>query len=311
MSGMRWLRSRIPWIAGIVVGGFIVWQITTAVTLRTSGPGSPGRLFGKPVSAQQFLKAMDAATREAILSYGDRFREQVPREDLERRAWERLLLLAEARRKGIRVTDREVIENLQQEPLFQTQGRFDPKSYQSIIRYSLGATPRLFEEETRERLVIAKLLEQAMGEPKATEEEIREAFRKKEESIRVETLLLPDPSLAREVADACRQEPAQMERVAQQLKLQALTSDFFKRSETSQPPAAAAIFESLFGKEPGAVSPSLPGAEGWVVARLLERKPADEALLPASRDELEKEVVSRKRLTNYFTWYQDLTQRAQ
>lgn len=307
---MRWLRSRMAWVAGTVVGGFLLWQIATAVSMQTTPVGSAGRLFGKPVSAQQFLRATEAVTREAVLSYGDRFREQLPQEDLERRAWERLLLLAEARRNGIRVADREVIEAVQKEPLFQKKDRFDPESYKAIIRY-LGTTPRIFEEETRERLVIAKLLDQAMGEPTVTEEEIEEAFRKKEESIRVRTLVLPDPSLAQEISDVCRQEPAQMERIARQLRIKAVTSDLFKRSEPSEPPAAAAIFESLFGKEPDSVSSALPSGDGWVVARLAERRPADPELLPASREQIEKEIVSRKRIMNYFAWYQELTQRAQ
>lgn len=177
---MNWIRKRLYWIAGILVGGMVLWLITSAVTLQSIQGETAGTLFGRPVPAADYLKSLQAVTHQQILAHGDRFRKEVSLDELEGQAWERLIFLQEAKRKGIRAADREVVREIRELPLFRDgDGRFDERGYHVVMQYTLGTTPRVFEEEMRENLLIQKMIRQVVGAPTATEEEIKARFEEK------------------------------------------------------------------------------------------------------------------------------------
>lgn|GEM_PF-2640290 len=311
-SLMNMFRKYIPWIAGVAVAGMILWLITSAAILHRADTGNPGSLFGKPVTLHQYMHALEAVTHDALLRYGDQYRRQLSEDQLQDQAWERLILTAEARRQKIKITNTEVVAEIQRYPLFQRpDGQFDQAGYQTVIQYSLGTNPRAFEEEVREDLMIRKLLEKSIGNPTLTEDEVREGFQRREEQLRLRFLIVPTESLAKEISDAARKDPAQFDAAAADHKLPIKKSDLFKRNETVPDlgPVGANL-EPALRLEPGEVSPALPTAKGWVVAQLLERQKADESKLAASRGQLEKELLDRKRLKAYLSWYQDLIKRA-
>lgn len=309
---MKWLRKRLAWISAVAVAGMVFWLAFSAVTLQHAQGGVAGTLFKQPVQVQEYARSLEAVTHDALLRFGDRYRQQVPDAQLQQQAWERLILLIEARKIGIRVSDREVIEEIQKIPVFQARnGRFDQAGYENLLRYSLGTTPRAYEEEIRDDLAIRKLFDQAIGTPTVTEPEILEGFHRKEERIRVSFLALPQYALAQEIADAARQDPEQMKKAARQLKLEIKTTAFFKRSDpVPEINAPDNAFSAAFDLKPDEISRPLPGPKGWLIAQLKERQPADESKLGSVRGDLEKELTNQKKLRAYFTWYQDLLKRA-
>ncbi len=302
---MNWIRKNLYWIAGTVVGGMILWLIPSAVTIQSVQGESAGTLFGRPVSETDYLKSLQAVTHQAILTHGDRFRQNVSLEELEGQAWERLLFVQEARRKGIRAGDREVVQELQEMPLFRnSDGRFDERGYQVVMQYTLGTTPRVFEEETRENLLIQKMIRQVIGSPAAAEEEIRKRFQEREGAIQVEYALFPNADQAREVADACRARPEQLKKTA--------STGYFKREErVSGLESSRAVFSQMTELEAGEVAGPFKTGTGWAVVRLKGRKPPEEKDFAAARPTLEKEIIAQKRLRNYLAWYQELLKRAQ
>lgn len=320
---MKWLRKRLAWIAGVAVGGMVLWLIFSATTLQHAQEKAAGTLFGKPVPAAEYRRALEAVLHDAILRFGDRYRQEVKEDAMQRQAWERLMLLKEANRLGIRVSDREVIDEIQK--VFQTKdGRFDQPGYETVIRYSLGTTPRVYEEETRGDLAIRKLFDRSLGEPTVSESDVREEFRKREEKVRVEYWIFPRYALAVEVADGARQDPSQLEKAARQLDLKKTTTDFFKQSESvpNWGPASP-LFDAVFKLQPGESSSAVPtpatdpasgqpraAAEGWAVVRLKERQSPDDSKLAAEKEKLEKQLINQKKMNAYFTWYQDLLKRA-
>lgn len=313
---MRWVRKHVGLIAGTAVGGFLLWVVATAVTIQSVGAQSAGTLFGRKVSLEEFRGALEAATHQAVLTYGDRYRDQVPPSELVQQAWERLILLKEADRKRIRAADQEVVEELGRLSLFRTaDGRFDTRGYEAVIRYTLGTSPRLFEEETRQSIRIRKLIETSVKDPSLTEEEIRQGFRRQEEAIRVSFLLLPanHEALARELTHAARQRPRELERLAGQLKLKLTQSDLFKRgSPVPEMGTAGVVLGPAFELEPGQVAGApLRSPRGWLVVRLEEKQAPDESKLADAREALEKTLKNQKRFKEYLTWYQGLLNRAQ
>lgn len=309
---MNWIRKRIYWIAGCVVGGMIFWLVNTAVTLHSVQTESAGILFGRQVPLTDYLKSMQAVTHQAILAHGDRYRKNVSMQEMEERAWERLIFLSEAGRKGIRVSNPEVIAEIERSPLFRnSRGEFDEQGYGALMQYTLGATPRAFEEETREDLMIQKLVQTAIGSSPATEEELKKRFQEKGGAIRVEYALFPSMEQAREVAEASRQDPARLAQTARKTGLKMSTTDLFKRDgKIPGLDNVAALLSLMAETQPGETSGPFKAGKQWGVARLIERKPADEKDFPAARPMLEKELLGQKRLRNYIAWYEDLLKRA-
>lgn len=310
MALMKWIRRYMGWIAGVVVGGFIFWGIGTAVSLNAARPQSVGVMFGRKVSIAEYAEALGAVTRQAMLTQGEQFREKTSPSDLEEQAWERLLFLKEAKQKGIRVSDSEVIETLQKSPLFQRNGQLDRGLYETIVRYTLGTTPRNFEEEIRQSLMIGKRIDQVFGKLTVSPQELKEEFEKEASSIQISFLSLPDERTAREIAEVTRQDPNDLERIAKAWKLKLKTSDFFKRGSPLQDLGGRSLFEAVFPLEPGQVTGPISTSSGWLVVRLEKKEPPKEKDFEAAQADLEKRLLNGKRLQAYLTWYQELRNRA-
>ena len=303
---MKWFRKRIGWIAGLTVGGVFLWLVA-AVSLKATESTSAGTLFGRKVSPADLLRATKTATHMALLRYG----RELPPEELEEAAWERLALMTEARSKGIRISDEEVIGSLRTQAIFQTGGSFDRRAYEWMIRHTLKSEPRTFEEEIREELAIRRLMEKAIQTPPVTEEEVKEAFQEKDEAIQVTYLLIPDRGAAQEVADAAKQNPAFLAQTADHWKLDLITTPFFHRGGSLPGFGTAAFtFGPVFSLGIGEIADPLPSQKGWLVAKLEAKQPPDERKLVELRESLEKEVESQKHMMASLTWYQDLMKRA-
>ena len=181
---MKWMRKSLGWIAGIGVGGLVLWQIGTAISLRSTQADSAGLLFNKKVSLQSYQQAQEAGIHELILSHGEKYLQQIKPEELDQLTWDRLILLAEAHRMGIRVSDKELIQEIRISPIFQTPtGQFDKRVYEYLIENYLHITPRAYEEEFREKLIIRKLMDRTIGNPTVTDQEIEEALKKEKETV--------------------------------------------------------------------------------------------------------------------------------
>lgn len=309
-TSMKWLRRNTGWIAGAVVGGFIFWGIGTAVTLNATRVQSAGEIFGRKISLQEYSQAVAAVTRQAILTHGEKFRQEVSSDDLETQAWERILLLKEAKNRHVRANDPEVVEALQKSTLFQKNGQFDRGTYEIIIRYTLGSTARTFEEDVRQSLTLGKLIDKVFEKIAVTPEELKREFKKQGESIQISFLTLPDEKTAQEIAQVTRDNPKELDRIARVWKLKLKISDFFKR--TSQIPGLGngSSFEPAFALEPGQITGPLYTPQGWGVVRLEKKEPPKEKDFEGAKAGIEKGLLNGKKLTAYLTWYQDLRKRA-
>lgn len=188
----RKLRNRKTikkiWIglAIIIIPAFFLWGFGAA--LRGQDEPSPfaGRIRGRRISRQDFAKSYRAVINRLLMQIG---REQLAQLqeylDLEAQAWDRIVLLDEARRRRITTGNAEVIDFIKEIPFFKSQGRFDPEFYREIITYEFRINPRDFEEEVRDNLTLGKLYEKVISDIILSEEEIKEAFNKENEQIQL------------------------------------------------------------------------------------------------------------------------------
>lgn len=179
--------QKMVWIvlAILILPAFVFWGINSTIHEQKM-PDFMGRISGKKVSFLEFREAIEATRNALTMQFGDNIQELEKILDLETRAWERLVLLHEANRKRIKVSDQEIVEAIQKNPIFQKKGVFDRFTYNQTLRYVFRSQPRGFEEQTRQNLKIYKLFNLATKDVSLKDEEIKEAYKKENEKISLE-----------------------------------------------------------------------------------------------------------------------------
>lgn len=169
--------KRIMWtLAILIIPAFVLWGSGSAIRSRGM-PKYAGKIFGKKISFSQYEASFRACRNQALLVYGEDFERVAKFLDLEKEAWERLMLLYQAKKEKMKVPDKEVISFVQKLPLFQKQGRFDQKRYNLLLDYALRTSPREFEEQLRGALAIDKLKAKVINKVSVTDEEVKEVYK--------------------------------------------------------------------------------------------------------------------------------------
>ncbi|MEI6832286.1 MAG: SurA N-terminal domain-containing protein [Candidatus Omnitrophota bacterium] len=171
-------------LAIIIIPAFTLWGFGSSGSSREENMPA-GKIFGKNVSTLEFKKALAAAKTAAILQFGDKFSEVEKYLNLETQAWERLILLQEAKRRKLSINDREVVDTIQKASYFQNKGAFDNKTYMEILRYVFRLQPRTFEEQMRQNLILAKLYNQITEGIKIEDSQIRQEWLKTNEELSI------------------------------------------------------------------------------------------------------------------------------
>ncbi len=164
-------------LAIIIIPAFALWGFGGGSCSRQE-TAVAGKIFGRNISYIQFRDAIAAEKIMAIMRFGDKLGEVQQYLNLEAQAWERLILLAEAKKRRITASDQEVIEDIENSPVFQFRGAFNNKIYNEILRYSLRVQPRIFEELTRQNLILSKLYKQVTDKVSLSDEQIKNEYAK-------------------------------------------------------------------------------------------------------------------------------------
>ncbi len=150
-----------------------------------------GRVFGKKVSLAEFAKEYQMAQVNALIQHGDKFWELRDVLNLEAQAWDRIILLHEAKKRRIKVSNEDVIQAIREYPFFQRDGKYDHALYNAVLANVFRIKPRDFEEGVRGSLMIARLFEQETLGVHVTEDEIRQAYTRKNEKVQVSYVFFP------------------------------------------------------------------------------------------------------------------------
>jgi peptidyl-prolyl cis-trans isomerase D len=159
---MRQMRENTKWImliTALAFVGLMVFEWGMDLTGRSGAQasgGELGRVNGEIITYEDYLAVYRNLYQQQQEALDGRITSAMNRQ-IEDAAWEQVvtqrLLQQELRRRGIRVTDDEIREaalyapppDLQESPLFQTDGRFDPVKYQQFL-----ASPGLDEQFLRQ-----------------------------------------------------------------------------------------------------------------------------------------------------------------
>lgn len=170
-----------------LVIAFVVWG---AGSMATSRKNYAGIIFGKKISIPEYNRSYNAVLNRAKMLYADNLPKLKKFLNLNAQAWDRLILKCEAKRRLIRASNKEVIERVASFALYQRNGLFDKKLYRYIVENVFQTTPREFEESVRDDIIIEKLIDSITKDIKLTEDEIRQAYKLKNELADVSFLLV-------------------------------------------------------------------------------------------------------------------------
>ena len=191
----------IIWIIAVLIiisFGFL----GTAYLLIGSGSAitHAGKIFGRKVSFNQFDRTYQHVRIQSLLRYGDKFREMQPYLNLEEDTWNRLILLYEAQKRKIKISDEEVVQAIESYPFFQKDNLFNKDLYRDILQFVFRAKPSDFEESIRDNLKLNKIFEEVTAGTQIAEEDVLSVYKSENEKVQVSYVLISAESFQAEVA---------------------------------------------------------------------------------------------------------------
>ncbi len=199
---MRFIRNNavfvlvvVIFIVAVFIGTiFLVWGRGSMTS--SSGERSVAAWVGsKEIPYSEFIKSHDSR-----LEFYRRFYPNLSASDLESRfrirkgaldaAIGRRLLLDEAGRLGLTVSNEEVGRKIRETAAFQEGGAFDPKKYRELLASS-AITVAAYEEDVRGELLGAKVRAIVQAPVAVSEAEAFEEYRREKEKVRLALVILP------------------------------------------------------------------------------------------------------------------------
>jgi len=172
-------------LAIIIIPAFALWGFGGAFRSKEE-TAAVGRIFGHSVSTPEFKESLSAVRTSAIMRFGDKLPELEKYLNLEAQAWQRLILLHEAKARKITVNDKEIISTIQNAPYFQDKYGFNNKTYVETLQYVFRLQPRIFEEQIRQSLILAKLYDRITKDVKLSDAQIRQEYEKANQELNIQ-----------------------------------------------------------------------------------------------------------------------------
>ncbi len=153
----------------------------------------------EPITLQEFQRAYRNVESNYREIYKERFTPELAQQmNLRQQTLDQLveakLLAKEGRRIGFGASDEDVRQEIAASPTFHSFGSFSPDRYRRLLRY-LRMTPQEFEEQQRDRLVIARFQKFIDGSIRATDYEVEELFRFEQEQVNLAFLKIASADL--------------------------------------------------------------------------------------------------------------------
>ncbi len=181
MSTIQWspkkLRRMLLIIALLIIPPFVLWGVSSAV--RSERQYKIGKIGRQTIIMPIWQRAYMHTKAEMFMRAG---RNPDP-DQLKPMVWERLMLLYDAKKRHIKVTDDDVAKEIGKYNFLKNpDGSISMQAYSSFT-HKIGLNEKEFEELTREDLILRKLFESITSGISVTEEELKQAFRDKEEKV--------------------------------------------------------------------------------------------------------------------------------
>ena len=172
------MRKHMNWIMWIILVLVIISFLFFGIYPSDGGRGEAANVNGDVITAGE----LDRAYRSMYETYRQIFKDQFTdamaktlRQQALRELVQTRLLVQEASRIGLRVSDEEVRAAIMRTPAFAPGGRFDKTAYERYLDY-VNVKPSVFEETQREFMLkqkIERVIEEGVD---VTDDELKAAY---------------------------------------------------------------------------------------------------------------------------------------
>lgn len=178
--------KKILWfVAIVIIISFGVLGQAYRLEKKATGGRYAGKIFGKKISLDEYQKNYQETSIQAMLQHGQNFYKIKQMLNLEAQTWDQIILLYEANRRRIRISDAQVVDAITHFSFFQRDGQFDKELYTYILQSFLRIQPRFFEETMRNSLKIVQVSKQETDSVTLSDDEIFDAYKMKNEKVQV------------------------------------------------------------------------------------------------------------------------------
>lgn len=301
---MKLIRKMVTPTIWLIVISFVLWGGQSVITGLQKESAGVGRVFGKTVTFKEFQDAI----RSASLFMQSKM--QLSQEELESSAWQNIVLIREAKKEGIQITDEEVLSEIKQ--MFGSDEDFNQRLYENWVVKSFGEQPRQFEERVRNLLRVRKLVEKhQISDVQTTEAEVKDYFFKQQSKVMVEFAKFEKPDEASRF----------FENHAQTAKWDEEKNKKESKIATLGPinlsllPTALRMSEEnaqkIIALEKDQILKPVESLQGYVVAKLVSKELADQSKFDeAVKKEYTEKLVTFKKQKLFSDWWSDLLIRA-
>jgi len=153
------MRKHMNWIMWVILILVIVSFLFFGIYPSSGGGGAAATVNGEVVTAGELNRAYRNMYETYRQIFKDQFNDQMAkglRQQALRDLVQERLLMQEAKRIGLRVTDEEVQAAIMRTPSFSSQGKFDKAAYERYLDY-VNIKPSVFEESQREYMLKQKI----------------------------------------------------------------------------------------------------------------------------------------------------------
>lgn len=155
----------------LIIPAFFFWGVQSA----KDASSYVVEAFDKRIGPSKFLRYINETRLGLMFSTGKRYVESKDF-DIRRETLKRIVLIADAERQELTVSDTELAEYIQAIPYFQKDKKFNKELYFQVIDNYFKTDPKSFEEMIRGNMMIKKLFDSVTAETDVSEEELREIF---------------------------------------------------------------------------------------------------------------------------------------
>jgi len=297
----------------LILPAFVIWGVGSVGRSKEKGPTFVGLIGNHKVSFEEFADSLMCMRVQIILNFFDR-RQALEKflnnkELMGKMAWDRLIMVLEAKRYRIRVADAEVVNYIKALPIFCKDGRFDERAYNYLLRNSLGLNPRSFEEMIRGNLAIQKLHNILTKDVKIADGEVLNQYKIDSEKFKIAYALLPKDGDKQyeDLRGLMEKDNIPFEAAAEKLGLKIEKTGLLSKSDDIVDIGGADQLTDAVAKlKVNDISAPIQIEKGILVFKLLEIQHFDEAKFQKEKDESAKRALEAKKNKFLEDWLRDL-----
>ena len=189
LSLMR--KHATSWLIKILLGAIVVVFVFWGVgSFRSRKASAVASVNGDIITAEEYNQAFNTLLEQMRQRFGNNLNEEMIKMlRLDQQSMDQLidqtLMLQEASRLKLRVTNEEVVDSITGIATFQTNGQFDRRLYQRVLEFN-RLTPEGFEKIQRDSLLSGKLRSYVGSNVQVSDGEAEEYYQWQNASVDIE-----------------------------------------------------------------------------------------------------------------------------